>query len=47
MWDEVPGADGYRIYRRRKGISKWTKLGDIEFSGLYYTDETAVPKISL
>lgn len=44
MWDEVPGADGYRIYRRRKGISKWTKLGDIEFSGLYYTDETAVPK---
>ena len=44
VWDEVPGADGYRIYRRKKGTSKWTKLEDIEFSGLYYTDETAVPK---
>ncbi len=44
IWDEVPGADGYRIYRRKKGISKWTKLADIEFSALYYTDETAVPK---
>ena len=44
IWDEVPGADGYRIYRRKKGISKWTKLADIEFCALYYADETAVPK---
>ena len=46
MWDEVPGADGYRIYRRRKGyLQSGQNLGDIEFfPGLYYTDETAVPK---
>ena len=44
-WDEIPGADGYRIYRRKKGISKWTKLADLEFSGFYYTDETSIPGV--
>ena len=43
-WSEVPGADGYRIYRRKKGTSKWTKLTDLSAYELYYTDETAVPK---
>ena len=48
MWDEVPGADGYRIYRRRKGISKWTKLGDIEFSrGCITQTKLLFPKQSM
>lgn len=43
-WTNVPGADGYRIYRREKGKSKkWKLLGSTEFTD--YTDMNAIPKV--
>ncbi|MFR7395749.1 MAG: hypothetical protein ACLUTA_11205 [Blautia wexlerae] len=43
-WNDITGADGYRIYRRKKGTSKWTKLADLDYFETSYTDEMAVPK---
>ena len=43
-WNDITGADGYRIYRRKKGTSKWTKLADLDYFETSYTDEMAIPK---
>ena len=43
-WNDITGADGYRIYRRKKGTSKWTKLADLDYLETSYTDEMAIPK---
>ena len=43
-WTDITGADGYRIYRRKKGTSKWTKLADLDYFETSYTDEMAIPK---
>ena len=38
-WEEVAGAQTYRVYRRTSATGSWTQLTEV--SGLSYTDQTA------
>lgn len=40
-WNAVKKADGYKIYRRKKGTNKWTPLDD-NVKKTYYIDKSAV-----
>ena len=42
-WKAVSGADGYRIYRKKKGDSRWTEMANVKKSQKSFTDKKAVP----
>lgn len=40
-WDEVKGAEKYRVYRKADGASKYTRLATVSADTLEYTDKSA------
>ena len=40
-WSKIAGAQGYRVFRIKKGESKWTKIADLKGNSKFvYTDTT-------
>ena len=40
-WEAVNGADGYRIYRKKKGDTKWTQAAVVDKKQLSFSDTKA------